>query len=122
MKIKRFSKVALVVLISLVLAAATFAYAAANTVPASNAGDGSGTVSGYTVTNVHYTLDPTNPANISNVAFTLNSAATSAQITLDGTHWFACTITGGTSVSCVTTGANEPTVLGAVNLRIVAAS
>lgn len=122
MMIKRFPKVVLVVLISLVLAAATFAYAAANTVPSSNAGDGSGTVSGYTVTNIHYTLDPTNPANISNVAFTLNSAAASAQVTLDGTHWFPCTITGGTSVSCVTTGANEPTVLSVVNLRIVASS
>jgi hypothetical protein len=119
---KKLFKVLAVCLIALAMTAAAYAYAAANTVPASNAGDGSGTISGYTVSAIHYTLDPANPANISIVSYTLSAAAASAQVTFDGTHWFACTITGGTSVSCVTTGANEPTVLGANSLRVVASS
>lgn len=119
---KKMFKVLVVLVVALAMTAAVYAYAAANTVPSSNAGDGSGTVSGYTVSNIHYTLDPANPANISAVDFTLSSAATSAQVTLDGTHWFSCTLSGGTSAACNTTGANEPTVLSVVNLRVVAAS
>ncbi len=86
-------------LLALVLAAVTFAYAAANTVPASYAGDGSNTISGYTVSNVHYVLDTTNPAVISAVEFTLtggNPAQTvKIQLTSNGS-WYTCTLSGST--------------------------
>lgn len=105
-------------LLALVLAAVTFAYAAANTVPASYAGDGSNTISGYTVSNVHYVLDSTNPANISQVTFTLDQPANDVRIQLvTGGTWFTCT-SSGTSVTCNVSGV---TALAANTLRVVAA-
>ena len=44
----RTFKVLFVVMAVMVMAGATYAFAAANTVPATKAGDGSGVVSGYT--------------------------------------------------------------------------
>src|SRR5690349_14139001 len=54
-----------------VVAPAAYAFTAANTVPSSNAGSGSGTISGYTVSNVSYTLNASNPQNVDQVAFTI---------------------------------------------------
>src|SRR5574337_1312133 len=93
----------------LALTMVAYAFAASNTVPASSAGDGSGAISGYTVSNVHYTLNATNPANIDNVSFTIAPALLaggSVQVKLvsAGGSWFNCTVTGGTSVSCATPG------------------
>jgi hypothetical protein len=85
----------------LVLAGATYAFAAANTVPASKAGDGSGGITGYTVSAIHYTLNTTNPANIDSVTFTLNTAPTAGstiRIQLNGA-WYTCTFSG-TAVTC----------------------
>ena len=44
---------------SLAIAGGAYAFTASNTVPTSNVGAGSGTVSGYTVTNLHYGLNST---------------------------------------------------------------
>lgn len=52
-------------LIAVVVAAvAAFGFAAANSVPESGAGDGSGRISGYTVSNVTYTLEAADPRYI----------------------------------------------------------
>ena len=59
-----------------IVAAATLGFAASNTVDPSNAGDGSGAVSGYTVTNIHYTLGA-NPATTSQVSFDVTPAFSS---------------------------------------------
>jgi len=96
----------------LVLAGATYAFAAANTVPPSKAGDGSGAISGYAVSTIHYNLNATNPGTIDSVTFTLNSApATGSTIKIKlvaaGTTWYTCTNTT-TSVTC-----NNGTTLGA---------
>jgi len=104
---KNVLKVAVVIIIALSITSVAYAYAASNTVPATTAGDGQGTISGYTVTNVVYTLDATNPANISKVAFTLSS-----------TPYQSCTVSGGTNVTC--TFSTEPTVLSATALRVIA--
>ncbi len=111
-------RVAYAVVFALILAALTFAYAAANSVPATYAGDGSSATSGYTISNVHYVLDGTNPANIDEVTFTLNAAAADVRIQLvSGGSWFTCSVTGGTSVTCDVSGV---TVLAANTLRVVA--
>jgi hypothetical protein len=119
----RVGRAGVVFMIAATILAGSYAFTAANTVPASNAGDGSGAVSGYTVTNVHYTLD-TDPSKIAAVSFTLNTAVPTGgtlKITLDGgTNWFSCTV-NTTTPSCTTTGAGQPTVLAAANLRVVAA-
>ncbi|MCC6961424.1 MAG: hypothetical protein IT301_16375 [Dehalococcoidia bacterium] len=101
-----------------IVAAATLGFAATNTVPDSNAGDGSGAVSGYTVTNIHYTLGA-NPATTSQVSFDVTPAFSSTGtnvISLDGgTTWITCS--GASSVTCPAT----VSVLSLGSLRVVAA-
>lgn len=122
MNINRSLKLATALLIVLVLSMAIYAFAAANTVPASSAGDGSGAISGYTISAIHYTLNATNPGNIDSVTFTLSTApaaGSTIKITVDGTNWYSCTNVT-TAITCVTT-APQATVLGATNLRVVVA-
>ena len=103
----------------LILAAAIYGFAAANTVPASTAGDGSGVISGYTISGIAYTLNASNPGNIDTVTFTIApTAAGTVRIKLvnAGSTWYNCTNTAG-AVSCTTTGAPVTT---ADQLRVVA--
>lgn len=119
MFMKNALKVLIIGLIAFTLATVTYAYAAANTVPASTAGDGAGAISGYTISNIVYTLDASNPANINKITFTLSAAATVVQVsTTNAAPYQSCTISGGTSVTC--TFSPEVTVLNATNLRVIA--
>ena len=122
MNINRSIKLATVLLIVLVLSMAIYAFAAANVVPASSAGDGSGAISGYTVSTIHYVLNAANPGNIDSVTFTLSTAPAAGgtiKISLDGANWYSCTNVT-TTITCVTT-APQATVLLATNLRVVVA-
>ena len=94
-------RMVVVVAFAAALALATYAFTASNVVPGSKAGKGEGTISGSTVSAVAYTL-ASNPANIDSVAFTLNSAATSAKAKLvqASSTYTNGTVTGGTSVTC----------------------
>lgn len=107
--------------VTLVLSMATFAYTNSNTVGPSNAGAGSGTISGYAITGVSYDLNATDPTTIDTVTFTMDVApAAGATVTIrlaDAGTWYSCTVTG-TSASCDTTGA---AVADATNLTVVAA-
>ncbi len=111
-----------VVVLALILSVTTYAFAAANTVDPSSAGDGYAAISGYTITNIHYTL-ATNPQNLASVSFTATPAAgaaapTSVQVqVVSGGTWFPCTLTTGTW-TCPITGV---TVLQANRLTVVAA-
>lgn len=109
----------------LILAAATYGFAAANTVPDGGAGDGQGTISGYTIGSVNYNLLGSDPSKVASVDFTVtpNGGAPAAQtvkITLDDTTWYDCSNTSGSTWSCSFTSGNEPTVLSASQLRVVA--
>ena len=111
--------------IAVVLAFVTYGVMAANTVPASKAGDGSGAVTGYTVSAVDYTLNATNPQNIDQVAFTLDStppAGSNIKVKLvsAGTTWYSCSFAGA-SVACATTSP-QATVASADQLTVVAAN
>lgn len=104
------------------VAVSTIGFAAANTVDSSNAGDGQAAISGYTVTNVHYTLDATTPTNVNSVSFTLSPALPTGGATRlslnGGTTWLAAgACTGTTNVTCSATVA----VTALTNLRVVAA-
>jgi hypothetical protein len=98
---------------ALSIAGGAYAYTAANTVPTSTAGAGSGTVSGYTVTNLHYTLNATTPANIDSMTFTVSpvipstgsgKVAVSAALSTGGPNGYTCsTNTAGDTVTCATT-------------------
>lgn len=71
----KFRMLALLILV-LVLGAATYGFAAGNTInDAGLAGEGSGDVSGYTVTSVNYTLNSGDPTDFDTVTFTLDAAA-----------------------------------------------
>ena len=96
---------------------------AANSVPATKAGDGSNTISGYAVTGVHYTLNSTDPSKIDQVAFTVDSApgvgsTLKAQLVAGGS-WYSCSNTG-TAVTCATTSP-QATVAPSDALRVVIA-
>jgi len=113
-------RLVLVTLLALVAASATYAYAAANTVPSSSVGAGSGTISGYTVSGVSYTLNATTPTNLDSVAFTIaptTASVVKAQLASGGT-WYTCTNTAG-SVTCNTTSP-QATAAAATQLTVVA--
>ena len=110
------------VVLGLLVATAVNALVAANTVPDTQAGSGSGTISGYAVTNVAYNLNSTNPANIDSVSFTLDGSATTVRIKLDAassTYYPAanCSATGN-NWTCTTTSP-QATVAGADELSVV---
>ncbi|GBD23759.1 hypothetical protein HRbin29_01430 [bacterium HR29] len=110
----------LAVAIIAALAVAAFGFAASNTVPGSRAGDGSGTVSGYTVSNINYNLAAANPANIDSVSFTLDATAGDVYASVDnGSSWTSCTNTGGNNWSC--DFSPDVPVLPVTSLRVVAA-
>ena len=124
MFIKRTIKVFLVVIVAFAFASVATAYAAANTVDATYAGDGAAAISGYTVSAVHYNLNATNPQNIDSVTFTTNVTVPSGstvkiQLVATTGAWYTCTGQGSTSISCSTIGA---TVVSADNLRVVIAN
>lgn len=106
-----------------IVAVSALGFAATNTVPSSNAGDGSGTVSGYTISNIHYNLNATNPATADSVVFDISPAVPSGgtvEISFDGgSTWPATCGTGGT----ITCTFSTPQSIGAgfTSLRVVAA-
>ena len=100
------------------------ALAAANTVPATYAGDGSGTISGYTVSSVVYTLNGTNPQNLDQVDFNVDVAPQAGstmkiKLVAAGSTWYTCTNVT-TALTCVTT-APQATTAAADELRVVIA-
>ena len=103
-----------------VVAGGSYAFTASNTVPTTQAGQGTGTVSGYTVTGVGYTLNGATPSNIDAVTFTISpSSATTVKAQLaGGGTWYSCTNTAG-AVSCATTSP-QMTVATAATLNVVA--
>lgn len=127
---KRMVRLAAALGFAAVLASATYAFTASNTVPASKAGIGSGAISGYSVSSVKYTLNATDPSKIDAVSFTLDTAPTSgstvkAQLASGG-GWFSCTLSGAPAVnaSCNTTSGTPATgvaVSAANQLTVVAA-
>ena len=97
----------------MVLAGATYAFAAANTVPTSKAGDGSGSITGYTLSAIHYVLNGATPTSIDSVTFTLDSAPAvgstiKIKLVAAGSTWYTCTNVA-TAVTCLSTGASVST-------------
>lgn len=117
------------VFVVLLVVAVSFAYAAANTVPVTGAGDGQEEISGYNVTGVHYVLDATDPGKIASVTFTLSPknqlvenvpATANVKVKLGDPvdTWHDCNSSDGTTWSCTIGGV---AVVDAVQLRVVAA-
>ena len=107
----RFGLVARVGLVgsALLLLAMAFAATSTNAVPATRAGDGTGTISGYTIASVQYTLNATTPQNLDSVTVTLTTTPTAGstkKLGLAGstgsTTWYTCSNSGAT-LTCPTT-------------------
>jgi hypothetical protein len=113
----------IVLAIIAILSTAAYGFAASNTVGTTKAGDGTGTISGYNVTHVTYTLGASDPMLISGVAFTTDAVATSvkAQLTASGS-WYPCTNANsdGMTWSCTAPGGGATSVSAADALRVVA--
>jgi len=86
---------------AMLIATAAYGFAAANTVPATNAGDGSGAVSGYAASNVVYVLESADPTKLDSVTFTLtpqNGGATPGTVKvqlINGGTWYTASNTTG---------------------------
>jgi hypothetical protein len=106
--------------LAVILSIGGYAFTASNTVPNASLGQGSNTISGYTVSSVAYNLNAGNPANLDSVTFTISPTTASSvkvQLAPAGT-WYSCTNTTG-SVSCTTT-APQATAAAATALNVVA--
>jgi hypothetical protein len=98
---------------SIAIAGGAYAFTASNTVPTSNAGAGSNTVSGYTVSSLHYALNSSTPSNIDSMTFTVSpsipstgsgNVTVSAALTTGGPNGYTCTTNvAGDTVTCPTT-------------------
>jgi|SRR5689334_11881776 hypothetical protein len=118
----RKTRILLTLLIVGIIAGAAYAFTASNTVPASYAGDGAGTISGYTVSAIAYNLNATTVTNIDSVTFTLDHPATTVKATFESGATpprYNCSVSGGTSVTCNTTSP-QLTVANATNLDVLA--
>ncbi len=101
------------VVIAVAIAGGAYAFTASNTVPSTTAGAGSGSVSGYTVTNLHYALNSTSPGNIDSLTFVISpvvpstssgKVVISAALSTGGpTNYTCATDTTGANVTCATT-------------------
>jgi len=117
--------------IALAVTGGSYAFTASNTVPSgTQAGEGEGSVSGYTASAVVWTLDSANPANVQKVAFTLNPVTASSVVYAGSDNgstitWSsACaqgTITAGSATETCTFG-TEPTASGTTKLAVSASN
>ena len=116
---KRSIKIVVILVIALVLASITYAFAAANTMPATvYAGDGTTTVSGYTISDLVFDHDNSNPSQIVGVSFSVAPAAPSmVKVQLQsGGSWIDCT--AGATTACTFSVPVENVVM----LRVLATS
>jgi hypothetical protein len=122
----RSFKVLLAVFAVIVIAGSAYAFAGANTVTTpSKAGEGSATISGYTITNILYTFNATDPTKINKVTLTTSALATVVKIKLvadTGGTWYACTDTAsaGLSWTCDTSAAPTGTVALMTTINVFA--
>ena len=99
--------------IGLLIAGGAYAFTASNTVPSATVGAGTGAVSGYTITSIHYSLNATTPTNIDSVSFVISpvvpstssgKVVISAALSTGGPNSYTCTTdTTGANVTCATT-------------------
>jgi hypothetical protein len=116
---RRRRRLVFIVAAAAALAFAAYAFTATNTVPASKAGDGSGAITGYTVSNIQYQLEVANPANIDSVSFDVDAAAGTVKVKVVAASATYTACTGGpTSWSC--NFATNPTVVSADEFRVIA--
>jgi hypothetical protein len=85
-----------------IVAMSAFGFAAQNNFNGQNrAGNGTDAISGYTITNISYSLQGSNPQYLDEVSFTLNQPASEVQVRFDAGTWIDCGASGvGNAVTC----------------------
>ena len=95
-------KVLLIAVFVIAIAASAYAFANANTVPDSAAGSGASSVSGYTISNLAYDLDQTNPTIVDAITFSISPDSGSEKAsevlvqTAAGGSWTSCSLVDAT--------------------------
>lgn len=105
------------IVVAAVTSVGAYAFTASNTVPPTKEGTGSGSITGYTVSNVQYT---NSGGTITAVQFNLDDAARAVQVQLSSSgSWHDCGASSGAGnlVSC--TSLNE-SAAGADQLSVTA--
>lgn len=122
-------KILLIVLVVIVAAGSVYAFAATNTVPDSAAGYKANVIPGYTVTNIVYDLDATDPTLVDAITFDVapSSGTVVAAIvklqTATGGAWTDCTLVAGVAPSMeVTCTYGALDLIDVTALNIVASS
>jgi len=96
-------KRSITVLVILVLAASTYAFAAANVIEPTAVGYAASVVGGYTVTNIEYDLQDSNPTIVDAITFDINPTSGLAALearfvtiqTSGGGGWLTCALVPG---------------------------
>jgi hypothetical protein len=110
------------------LTVGSYAFTASLTVPSSAAGEGSGTVNGYTVGTPTYTLNAADPTKVDQVVIHVSATVTaSTAVTVSanaGVNWQTCTqgaiSSGAADYTCVF--ATKPTTAAVTNLQVAIAN
>ncbi len=118
-------KVLVFALAILVIAGGAYAFPATNTVPDSAAGYKANVVPGYTVSDIVYDLDESNPTLVDEITFSISPSSGSEKAlvvyvqTADGGTWTSCSLVDATlparDVTC-TYGALEVEDITALNI------
>jgi hypothetical protein len=125
------TKILAAAVVAVVIGGGVYAFTASNTVPSTTAGAGSGAVSGYAVSGVHYNLNATSPLNIDSLTFTINPAVPNTgtgkvvvqtTLTSGGPNTYSCVTTAtGATVTCATTTPVQLTADKVTGVTVVAA-
>jgi hypothetical protein len=121
------ARIILAAAVTALIAGGAYAFTDGNTVPISTAGAVS--VSGYVITNLHYTLDATIPTNIDALTFNVSPVRAStgrvivqAALSTGGPINYPCTTdTTGANVTCATITPTQLTAALLVGVTVVAA-
>ena len=120
----RRATLALALALLAVLAGVVRGFTATNTVTVTRRlGDGAGTISGFAISNVHYTPNPANPLVVQVAQFDLDRPATRVVMKMVSTSTTGvnCTLTvGNTHATCTWPLAIAPSLQAMNQLRVVA--
>ena len=119
-------RVVAIALFTLVAGSAGYAFAASNTGLAGPGGDGAGSISGYTVGNVSYTLNSSDPTRLDAVSFEIDAGdvlpAVMVKLVSSSDAWHDCAVSAAqvpARATCVLGG--SVTVAEVDEVRVVAA-
>ncbi len=119
-------RIVAIALFTLVTGTAGYALADSNGGLSGSGGDGAGAISGYSVSNVSYTLNFLDPTRIDAVSFDIDADSTlpsvKVKLVRDSEFWHACSVAVGQSPSRVNCQLQAPVAVAAVDeVHVVAA-